>query len=182
MSDLIDKKKNKVKKMRKVRKVDLIEAYTDGSLRRESTGDVCGYGIYFPNKKLGLNNVKAPFTIEPITNNRAELYAIYRTIKRVRKKYDFDKLIIYSDSEYSVKSTTEWIVGWKKRNWKNSKRKPVENQDIIKKIDKLLTEHSGKIDIKWVRAHEGLKGNEEADRLANEGADLYRSMFVNCAR
>ena len=156
-------------------KIDTIEVFTDGSHRREKEGDVCGYGVYFPRgRDLGLKNIAGAFTIDPITNNRAELYAIYRAIKRVAKHYDFEELIIKTDSEYSMKSLTVWIKNWKKNNWKN---KPVENQDIIKKIDVLLNKYKNKIKIQWVKAHAGLKGNEEADRLANKGADLYRDMF-----
>ncbi len=156
--------------------IGTIEVYTDGSLRREKNGDVCGYGVYFPGKEL--KNIAGAFTIEPITNNRAELYAIYRAIKRVEKQYEFEKIVIYTDSEYSMKATTVWIHSWKKKNWKNSKRKPVENQDLIKKIDALLQKYPNQIDIVWVRAHVGTHGNEEADRLANKGADIYRDRYL----
>lgn len=153
-----------------------ITIYTDGSLRREANGDVCGYGVYFPGKEL--KNIAGAFTIEPITNNRAELYAIYRAIKKVEKNMNFERIVIFTDSEYSMKATTLWINGWKKNNWKNAKKKPVENQDLIKKIDELLQKHNGKIEIKWTRAHVGTKGNEEADRLANKGADIYRDQYL----
>jgi len=171
-----------------------INIYTDGSLKKTPKGDICGYGIYFPNREL--KNVSAPFIHAPITNNRAELHAILQAIIRVVKNYKFDLINIYTDSEYSQKSLTEWIINWKKNNWKNSKNKPVENQDIIKKIDKYLVKYSGKINIQWVRAHTLPKGsdsrrykttgkddehsinNHEADRLANRGADLYGELYL----
>jgi ribonuclease HI len=155
--------------------VDTIEVYTDGSFRKEKEGDVCGYGVYFPNKEL--KNIAGAFTMDPITNNRAELYAIYRAIRRIEAYLLFRKIIIHTDSEYSLKATTVWIHKWKKNNWRNAKKKPVENQDLIKKIAALLEKHSGKIDIHWVEAHAGIKGNEEADRLANKGADIYRDRY-----
>jgi ribonuclease HI len=153
-----------------------IEAYTDGSLRREKAGDVCGYGVYFPGKEL--KNIAGAFTIEPITNNRAELFAIYRAIKRIDQYYTFDRIVIFTDSEYSMKATTLWIRKWKQNNWKNAKKKPVENQDLIKKIDDFLQKYPKKIEIRWTRAHVGTRGNEEADRLANRGADLYREKYL----
>lgn len=153
-----------------------IKVYTDGSFRREKSGDVCGFGIYFPDKEL--KNIASPFTLEPLTNNRAELYAIYRAIRLVEKNYRFDRLVIFTDSEYSMKATTLWIHNWKKKNWRNAKGKPVENQDLIKKIDALLQKHPDKIEIKWVRAHVGVKGNEEADRLANKGSDIFRERYL----
>jgi ribonuclease HI len=158
-----------------------IEIYTDGSFRKTKKGNICGYGIYFPGKEL--KNVAAPFTVGEITNNRAELYAIYQAIIRVIKNYTFDLINIYTDSEYAQKSLTEWIVGWKKNNWKNKKKKPVENQDLIKKIDKYLEKYHGKINIQWVRAHTGKQdihsiNNNKADELANKGADLYAALYL----
>ena len=162
--------------------ISVIDIYTDGSLKRTRNGIICGYGIYFPNREL--KNVAAPFNDGKLTNNRAELYAIYRAIVRVKKCYTFDTINIYTDSEYSQKSLTIWIKNWKKNNWQTSNRKPVVNQDIIRKIDRYLEIYKGKINIQWVRAHTGRNdihsiNNSEADRLANKGADKYREKYMN---
>lgn len=156
-----------------------IDAYTDGSLRKTPNGNICGYGIYFPNKEL--KNVAAPYNPkngDKITNNRAELHAILQTIIRVKNAYTFDLLNIYTDSEYSQKSLTVWIDNWKKNEWKNAKRQPIENQDLIKKIDHYLQKYKGKINIQWVKAHTGNSdvhsvNNAKADLLANKGASLF---------
>lgn len=152
-----------------------IEVYTDGSLRKTAKGTLCGYGIYFPNKEL--KNVSAPFTQTPITNNRAELYAIYQAIVKIDNRYKFNHINIYTDSEYSQKALTVWVSGWKKNNWHNSKKEPVENQDIIKKIDRYMIKYKNKITIKWIRAHTNKNdmhsiGNAKADELAKKGAEL----------
>lgn len=162
-----------------------IEVYTDGSLKKKSDGSLygCGYGIYFPGKEL--KNVSAPFTIGEITNNRAELHAIYQAIIRVSKNFTFDLINIYTDSEYAKNSLTVWIHSWKKNNWKNSKKKPVENQDIIKKIDRYLQKYNGKINIQWIRSDHSDKkhihspGNAKADELANAGSDKYAELYKN---
>lgn len=158
-----------------------IDAYTDGSCKKTSSGDICGYGIYFPGKQL--KNVAAPFTKGEITNNRAELHAIHQAIVRIVKSFTFDLINIYTDSEYSQKSLTVWIDNWKKSNWLNSKKKPVDNQDIIKKIDRYLQKYSGKINIQWVRAHTGQTdihsvNNAKADLLANKGSERYRELYL----
>ena len=165
-------------KMKKKPHIVSIEIYTDGSLKKTKNGNICGYGIYFPGNEL--DNVANPMIFGAITNNRAELYAIYYAILLVTKNYTFDLINIYTDSEYSQKSLTEWIKSWKKNSWRNSKNKPVENQDIIKMIDVYLEKYSGKINIQWVRAHTGnqdihSKNNQKADELANEGAESYNS-------
>lgn len=149
-------------------KVKKISVYTDGSCSKKGQKSICGYGIVFPNKEL--NDISKPFTIEPLTNQRAELYAIYKAIKKVHQKCEFDELMIYSDSEYSIKSVTIWIKSWKKNGWKTANGKEVLNQDIIKKIDRYLEKYKGKIFFQHVKAHAGHEHNEKADQLAKKGA------------
>lgn len=151
-----------------------IVIFTDGScIKKKGQIPKCGYGVYFPNKER--TDISKPFGVGEPTNQRAELYAIYKGIKKIVKKYDFDRLDIYSDSEYSIKSLTEWINNWKKNNWKNANKKDVANQDLIKKIDKYLQKYTGKIFFHHVRAHTGKQdfeslGNAKADELATQGA------------
>lgn len=163
---------NPTKKINKIKK-DIVIVYTDGSYMKTKNGEKSGYGIYFPNKEL--SNVSKKFNKKPLTNQRAELYAIYKAIKKVTKYLTFNKLEIYSDSEYSIKSLTVWIKSWKKNNWKTANKKEVSNQDIIKKIDKKLTKYGEKITFTHVRSHTGKTdkhslGNEQADKLATDGA------------
>lgn len=158
-----------------------IAVYTDGSLRKTSKGNVCGYGIHFANNALP--DTFGPFRNGNVTNNRAELYAIYRAIKLIKQTYRFETVDIYTDSQYCQKSLTEWIQTWKKNGWKNAQKKPVENQDIIQKIDKYLQKYAGKINIYWIHSHtnnkdEHSKGNAKADMLANLGADEYAKLYL----
>ncbi len=148
-----------------------IIVFTDGSHIKPI--DKCGYGIHFPNEEF--NDVAKPFTQLPKTNQRAELYAIYKAIKIINKKDPTLNILINTDSEYSIKSLTIWIKNWKKNNWIGSTGKEVMNQDIIKKIDNLMSEHTGKIKFKHVRAHTGKQDynsihNEITDELAKQGA------------
>ena len=151
-----------------------VKMFTDGScMKKKNQSPKCGYGVYFPNKEL--KNISKPFLVGELTNQRAELYAIYKGIKKVTHNIDFDKLDIYTDSEYSIKSLTEWINNWKKNNWKTANKKEVANQDIIKKIDSYLDRYKGKIFFHHVRSHTGKQDfeslcNEKADKLATGGA------------
>jgi ribonuclease HI len=162
-----------VKKKQK-KEVDDVLVYTDGSCMGKHK-NMCGYGIHFPNNEL--KDLSKKFTHEPLTNQRAELYAIYKALKRIIKKLKFNTIHIYTDSEYSIKSLTVWINTWKKNEWKTSNNKPVLNQDIIIKIDKMLQKYDGKITFTHVKAHTGRTdphslGNEQADKLATAGARL----------
>lgn len=146
-----------------------ITVYTDGSCKKTKYGNKCGYGVYFPNGEL--KNISKKFVHEPLTNQRTELYAIYKALKRIIKGVKFDTIQVYSDSEYSIKSITLWIKTWKKNNWRTANNKEVLNQDIIKKIDKYIMKHPSKIFFHHVNSHTGKQdkhslGNEMADKLA----------------
>lgn len=148
--------------------------FTDGScIKKKGIEPKCGYGVYFPNKEL--KNMSKSFDVGELTNQRAELYAIYKGIKKISNEIDFDYINIYTDSEYSIKSLTVWIDNWKQNNWKTANNKEVANQDIIKKIDKYLQKYKGKIYFHHIRSHTGKKDfysicNEKADKLATDGA------------
>jgi ribonuclease HI len=161
-------------------KINEIKVFTDGSFKKMSIGVACGYGVYFPNNELP--NIGRAFKHTPLTNQRAELYAIYKAIRVIIKssiKWDF--IHIYTDSEYSIKSLTEWVKNWEKNNWKNSKGDDVLNQDIIKPIYKILKKYKNKIIFTHVRSHTGATNfesisNDMADKLANEGA--FKSLNI----
>jgi ribonuclease HI len=156
-------------------KKDNIVVFTDGSCKRKKNSPIkCGYGIYFPNKEL--QSYSRPYLDDNLTNQRAELYAIYKAIRAVTHAFEFNTLNIYTDSEYSIKSLTVWINGWKKNNWKSSGNKDVMNQDIIKKIDEYMQKYKNKIIFHHVRAHTGKSDynsqcNAIVDKLASDGAD-----------
>lgn len=153
-----------------------LEIYTDGSYIKKGTDVYCGYGIYFPNEEY--KSISRKFTHEPITNNRAELYAILKSIvlsniinlERIKNNQEEIKLVnIYSDSEYSVKTFNVWFPKWKKNN------KPYKNPDIINEIDEHIKIAPFKVNLIHVRAHTGKKdihsiSNDIVDKLAKKGA------------
>lgn len=95
------------------------------------------------------------------TNNRMELTA---AIEGVLFCPADAKLEIWTDSKYVKQGITEWIHGWKKKNWKD-----VKNPDLWKKLDAACQGRD--IAWHWIKGHAGHAGNEMADQLANQGAD-----------
>ncbi|MEX1056893.1 MAG: RNase H family protein, partial [Natronospirillum sp.] len=61
----------------------------------------------------------------------------------------------------------QWLVGWKRKGWVNSARKPVKNKDLWQELDAQVQKH--KISWHWVKGHSGNVGNDRADALANQG-------------
>ena len=150
-----------------------VEIFTDGSCIKNKFGNKCGIGVHYPNGEY--TDISRRFTHPPYTNQRTELYAIYKGIQQVNKKKKKVDIIVYSDSEYSIKSLTIWIKTWKKNGWKTANNKAVLNQDIIMKLDELIMKHDGNVSFIHVRSHTGQTDyqsthNDIVDKLAKNGA------------
>jgi ribonuclease HI len=145
--------------------------FTDGACSNNgSVRAKAGYGVVWPNNR-DFDVSKRLYGSEQ-TNNRAEFMALIeaQTIADVIDPKQEKPLYVYTDSELLINSITKWLSGWKKNDWKKSNRKPVLNQDLLKKIDS----NPRPLIFKHVRAHTGRKDwesiyNNEADRLAREG-------------
>lgn len=158
--------------------VDVVNVFTDGSFikKKTLTGEeniYCGYGVYFPNKELP--NISRPFKRGKKTNQRGELFAIYVALIVIKKNLIYNKINIYTDSEYSIKGLTRWIKVWEKNGWKTSSNKPVENLDIIIPINDILKQQGDKVVFIHVKSHTGKQdeisiSNNIVDALAKEGA------------
>ncbi|KAF2711229.1 ribonuclease H-like protein [Pleomassaria siparia CBS 279.74] len=138
--------------------------YTDGSsLGNGKVGAVAGLGVWFgPGDD---RNFSGPVHGRQ-TNQRAELLAISRALDIAPIDKD---VLIYSDSNYSIKCVTEWSKNWERHDWKNSAGKAVENQDIIKPILARIKERNltrAQTKLVWLKGHAKDPGNEAADRLA----------------
>jgi hypothetical protein len=70
---------------------------------------------------------------------------------------------------------TDWLPGWRRRNFTTSKGTPVKNVELIMYMDSLFSVRgrSGQqVRLEHVRGHAGEEGNEGADALAVSGAKL----------
>jgi ribonuclease HI len=140
---------------------DQVEIFTDGScLGNPGPG---GWGVILRSngseKKLYGGTLNT-------TNNRMELMA---AIKGLEALTCGSNIILSTDSKYVMQGITEWIHGWKKRNWLTSAKKPVKNKDLWIRLEKALTGH--KVEWNWVKGHSGHVDNERVDKLAFQGAE-----------
>lgn len=143
--------------------------YTDGAATGNGRdGARAGYGVYWGDDDP--RNVSQPLMGSRQTNQRAELQAIISALGQTQSMPG--ALEIRTDSSYSIKCITEWSLGWAKNGWRNSKKQPVENQDLIKEAIALKQSRAGPTIFTHVRGHAGEYGNEMADRLAVAGARL----------
>jgi ribonuclease HI len=148
------------------RLLEVLEVWTDGacSHNQDAKKARAGLGVYFgPGDSCNLSEPLP--SNERQTNQRAELLAAIRALEVVLAySLETRPICLYSDSQYVVKGVQEWLPNWKRKGWRNAKRKPVENQDLWKRLDALLP----RISIKWrhVKGHAGNPGNVAADALA----------------
>ncbi len=95
------------------------------------------------------------------TNNRMELLGAISGLEALKRPC---RVRLTTDSQYLVKGMTEWIDGWQKKGWKNSKKEEVANRDLWERLLVLAEKHQ--IDWCWVKGHAGHPENERCDELA----------------
>ncbi len=161
--------------------IEDIVVYTDGACINNGIKNkkkLGGCGVYFSKRNIvemvniseKLQDVNIQFNIEDNvdTNNKAELLAICLALRKCENENR--KVIIYTDSEYSLKAIYEWYPVWIEKGIKE-KKKNYKILDILHDYLKRMD-----VEMNYIRAHTGLKdenslGNAEADKLANLGAN-----------
>ena len=144
---------------------DEIYIFTDGSSRKSKEYFNSGIGVYIGYQ---CTNIKEQYNEK--TNNQCELmamdYAFKLIVRYYRELAKIGKIIkIVSDSEYSIKSCSVWLSGWKNNNWKTAKGEDVKNREIIESIDgsmlrikminsKLTAEQKIKVKLIHINSHQ----------------------------
>ena len=141
--------------------------YTDGSCRGNGTPSARGgYGI-FSQTHPHLTSYGPLPPSDRHTNQRAELTAILQGLRSVPLNSNVE---VITDSKYSIDCVTKWSIAWERKNWKVDKC----NLDLIRGIKDLMRMNQLRVQFTHVRGHQGNYGNEQADQLANMGADMIR--------
>ena len=112
---------------------------------------------------------------EPLTtNNRMELMGAITALESLKRPCE---VTLTTDSQYLAKGMTEWISGWVKRDWKNSKKEPVLNRDLWERL--LVLSKTHRISWNWVRGHNGHAENERCDELARAAIEELKKRTGN---
>ncbi len=139
--------------------------YADGACK--GNPGVGGWGVWL---KAGGHEKSMFGGAAMTTNNRMELTAVIEGFQALRKP---SKIKVYTDSSYVQKGMTEWLPGWKQKQWRTAAKQPVKNADLWQTLDTLVQPHE--VQWIWVKGHAGNPGNERADALANEGVRAVQS-------
>jgi ribonuclease HI len=143
--------------------------YTDGSCHPNPGPG--GYGVVVFDDN---NNLIECYSHQEknTTNNIQEIKAILYTflnyginINNPLLDIKIDIPVVYSDSNYCVQTFTNWMFAWERKGWLKSDNTQPENLELIKAYYDWYNK-GYRIDLKKIKGHKGILGNELADKLA----------------
>lgn len=109
-------------------------------------------------------------------NNCVEIQAAKRAIEQAAC-YGIDALCVNTESKFLINAMTRWIFGWKKYNWMRKDGSQVENERDFRALEKVKRKSGMQVMWSYVPKRSKDYGNYEADRLAREGAEMYRELY-----
>ena len=135
--------------------------YTDGSCTGNGTAEArAGSGIWFGENDERNAAIRVPGKEQ--TNQVGELLAILHAIKTAPRNVP---LRIKSDSKYAIDGLTTNAQKWEETDWIQVKHGP-----LFKCMTAWIRVRNATTTLQWVKGHAGVVGNEEADKLAAQGA------------
>jgi ribonuclease HI len=98
------------------------------------------------------------------TNNRMELLGAIRGLEVLKRPC---RVEVSTDSRYVHDAfDKKWLDRWQRNGWLTSEKKPVQNEDLWRRLLELREVHV--LDWRWVRGHATDVENNRADALAVE--------------
>ena len=140
-----------------------VEIYTDGSCSPNPGPGGWAALLRYKDKERVLTGSE-----RNTTNNRMELTSAVQALQSLKRPC---RVIVYTDSEYLRRGITEWLPGWRRRNWRR-KGGVLANIDLWQALDAALQEHE--LEWRWVRGHAGNLYNERVDELAKKAIPQRR--------
>jgi ribonuclease HI len=112
--------------------------------------------------------------VSDTANNSTELLALLEAALWINSNMTGEPAVIWTDSVYAVKGCNSWRHIWKNNGWKKTgpnakvRRRTIANPDLWQAIDLQLSRNQ-LLTVAWCKGHSGLRGNERADELADNG-------------
>ena len=92
-----------------------------------------------------------------------EMMAAIQALEALKHRCKVD---LCTDSRYVMDGITRWLAGWKRNRWLTAAKKPVKNQDLWQRLDRVNEQHE--VTWNWVKGHSGDPMNDRVDQLARE--------------
>lgn len=134
-----------------------VSIYTDGACSGNPGPGGWGAVLFYGDKRKEISGAE-PHT----TNNRMEIQAVIEALSLLKVPC---KATVHSDSAYVVNCfQNNWIKGWLRNGWKNSKGQPVENKELWQRLWELMGIHE--VSYVKVKGHSDNEWNNRCDELA----------------
>ncbi len=114
--------------------------------------------------------------VNEISNNVAEMVATLTALRHAAE-YEISSIVIRTDSEYVCNGLEKWVVNWAKNGWLKQDGTPPSNVDLWKELvaaKDILVHRGVSVKMMWVRSHNNILGNVQADKLATIGVMTSR--------
>ena len=159
------------------RYLDGIHIFTDGAYSSKSKK--AGYATVFTGiyKKLTTSGELSG------TNQYAELYAVFQTLLIIEQlNTENKKVVIWTDSQYSINCITKWWKRWQREGWKTKGNANVKYSNLIQKAVYLYLKNKDRVILRHINfvgiySHDDKpydpyilmvwEGNHAADKLAS---------------
>ena len=138
--------------------------YTDGSVKVVRGWAQAGYGAWYWHDSLRNSSDFVPLD-EKQSVSRAELRGVVHAVRSRRWE---ERMIVVLDSEYVFKGITQWSSKWQRHQWRVS-GKEVEHRELWMSVLAERELAGDRLQVRWVPSHLGVAGNEEADKMAEQG-------------
>lgn len=134
-----------------------VTIYTDGACSGNPGPGGWGALLFYNEYRKELSGGEAH-----TTNNRMEILAVIEALRQLKEPC---RVKVYSDSAYVVNAFKQgWLNNWQRNGWLNSKKQPVENQDLWKELLQLMSTHQ--VEYIKVKGHSDNEFNNRCDELA----------------
>ena len=142
--------------------------YTDGSAKVVRGWAQAGFGAWY-----GPNSLRNVCDFVPLGEkqsvSRAEIRGVLHAVRNRRWE---ERMVVVLDSEYVFKGITQWSSKWQRHQWSVSGRE-VEHKELWMEVLAERELAGDRLQVRWVPSHLGVAGNEEADKLAEQGRLLH---------
>ena len=134
-----------------------VEIYTDGACSGNPGPGGWGAILRWNGREKELSGGEAM-----TTNNRMELTAVIRALQALKEPCAVE---LYSDSKYVIDALEKgWALGWRKKGWIKSDKKPALNPDLWETLLDLTARHEMRCH--WVKGHAENEFNNRCDAMA----------------